>query len=132
NLCVRSHVNDLLREIVCDTRDVTYFFLDGRDMGSVVFMDADLKIFLTASLDVRAERRFKQRSSGESFEEVKNKLAKRDKEDRSRQVGALVEPEGCWLLVSSDLSLEETVRKILDRLKQERDPISPRFSDADQ
>ncbi|WP_108624251.1 (d)CMP kinase [Candidatus Similichlamydia epinepheli] len=127
NGSVRSYVNNLLKDLI-QKENSKYFFLDGRDMGSVVFPGADLKIFLTASLDVRAERRLRQRSFGESIDDIRKRLEKRDEDDRNRLVGGLVEPEGCWLLVSSDLSLQETVMKILDRIRQEWGPISFRVA----
>ncbi|RDB31756.1 (d)CMP kinase [Candidatus Similichlamydia laticola] len=113
-LCVRDFINSSLRDLSFET---PYFFFEGRDMGSVVFPNADLKIFLTASLKERARRRFKQRPSGQSLEEIQVKLAQRDWDDAHRSIGALVQPAGCWVCDSSNFSLEETVQAILDHIR---------------
>ena len=89
---------------------------DGRDMGTVIFPDAKLKIFLTASAEIRAERRYKQlKEKGESvnltrlFKEIKA----RDLRDQSRSVAPLRPAKDAVIIDSTDLSIEEVFNKIL-------------------
>jgi len=89
---------------------------DGRDMGTVIFPDAKLKIFLTASAEIRAERRYKQlKEKGESvnltplFEEIKA----RDLRDQSRSVAPLRPAEDAVIIDSTDLSIDEVFDKIV-------------------
>jgi cytidylate kinase len=94
---------------------------DGRDMGTVIFPDARLKIFLTASAETRAERRHKQlKEKGENvnlprlFREIK----KRDERDRSRAVSPLIPAPDAHLIDSTELSIDEVVHKVLNLLKE--------------
>ena len=90
---------------------------DGRDIGSLIFPQAKLKIFLTASAQVRAERRAKQLNiacKGEAFERILNDIIARDKADASRPVAPLRQLPDAHLLDTSDLSIEESVQHILD------------------
>lgn len=84
--------------------------MDGRDIGTVVFPDAELKIFLTASIDVRAERRYKElieKGMPASFDEVKANLAGRDHIDSSRSDSPLKQADDAILLDNCDMSLDE-------------------------
>jgi cytidylate kinase len=88
---------------------------DGRDMGTVIFPDAALKIFLTASAQARAERRYKQlKEKGESvtlsrlFREIK----KRDERDSSRAVSPLRAADDAHVIDSTELSINEVIQKI--------------------
>lgn len=90
---------------------------DGRDMGSVVFPNAVLKIFLTASAQVRAERRAKQLglpSEGLEFDRILADIEARDEADRRRAVAPLVQLPDALLLDTTELSIEESVKKVLD------------------
>lgn len=90
---------------------------DGRDMGSVVFPDAELKIFLTASAQVRAERRAKQLGiacEGLAFERILADIEARDEADRRRSAAPLQQLPDARLLDTSALNIEETVKKVLD------------------
>lgn len=94
---------------------------DGRDMGSVVFPNANLKIFLTASAQVRAERRYKQLISNNLIDEAQSgifpgilsDLQKRDEQDRNRAEAPLVLQVDAKLLDTSNMSIEDTVEQIL-------------------
>ena len=84
--------------------------MDGRDIGTVVFPDAELKIFLTASLEVRAERRYKElieKGMEVDFEQVKANLAKRDHIDSNRKDSPLKQAEDALLLDNSHMTLDE-------------------------
>ena len=99
---------------------------DGRDMGSVVFPDAPLKIFLTASAAQRAERRYKQLISKgipANIDSLRADLEARDARDRSRSVSPAKPAQDAKLLDNSDLSIEDSVRQVLDWWQQ-RGPFS--------
>jgi CMP/dCMP kinase len=89
---------------------------DGRDMGTVVFPDAGLKIFLTASQQVRAERRYKQlieKGISANLRALSRDLAERDARDANRPVAPLVPAPDSQVLDSSALSIEEVAERIL-------------------
>lgn len=84
--------------------------MDGRDIGTVVFPQAELKIFLTASLEVRAQRRYKElieKGMKAELEDVKANLAKRDHIDSSRADSPLKQANDALLLDNSDMTLEQ-------------------------
>ena len=90
---------------------------DGRDMGAIVFPDAELKIFLTADARIRAERRAKQLDlplEGIEFERILSDIEARDEADRRRPVAPLRQLPDALLLDTSALSIEESVKKVLD------------------
>ena len=89
---------------------------DGRDMGSVVFPDAPLKVFLTAGVDTRAERRYKQlmeKGMYAKIGDVVEELRRRDERDSSRPVAPLKHYPDAIFLDTTGLSVEEAVRQIL-------------------
>jgi cytidylate kinase len=89
---------------------------DGRDMATVVFPDAALKIFLTASAEVRAQRRYKQlieKGIAANLAALSRDLAERDRRDATRKVAPLVPAADSQVLDSSALSIEEVVERIL-------------------
>ena len=89
---------------------------DGRDMGTVIFPQAPLKVFLTASPRQRAERRHKQlisKGNPATIEEIQQDLEARDTRDTSRQAAPLKPADGALLLDNSDLSIEESAKQIL-------------------
>jgi 3-phosphoshikimate 1-carboxyvinyltransferase len=90
---------------------------DGRDMGTVIFPDAGLKVFLTASAERRAERRYKQLISkgiSATLDTLRSDLGARDARDSSRTVAPLRPAQDAQLLDNSDLSIEESVDLVLD------------------
>jgi len=89
---------------------------DGRDMGTVVFNDAPVKVFLTASPEERAERRFnqlKEKGFDVSIGRLLDDIRQRDERDQNRKVAPLVPAEGALIIDSTDLSIKEVVNKIL-------------------
>lgn len=89
---------------------------DGRDMGSVVFPDAPLKIFLTATAAVRAERRYKQllgRGEAADLAAITAELEARDERDRARAVAPLMQLPDALLLETSNLNIEQAVAQVL-------------------
>jgi cytidylate kinase len=94
---------------------------DGRDMATVVFPDATLKIFLTASPDVRAERRYKQlkeKGIDANLRALSRDLQERDERDTKRAVAPLVPAHDSQVLDSSTLSIEQVVDRILKRYRE--------------
>lgn len=94
--------------------------LDGRDIGSVVLPDADYKFFLTASVDKRTERRYKElKEMGmeTSMKEVRENLLTRDKIDSGREIAPLIQPEDAILIDNSDIDKEQTIELILSYIK---------------
>lgn len=93
---------------------------EGRDVGSVVFPDAKVKFFLTASPEARAERRYNERiSKGKTadYDEILRAITERDKNDSSRKTAPLTIPEGAIYLDTSDMTEEEAVNFILNEVK---------------
>jgi len=89
---------------------------DGRDMGTIVFPDAPVKVFLTASAEERANRRFLQlKAKGESvnIEELVSTIQERDERDANRAVAPLVPAVGALVVDSTDKSIEQVVESIL-------------------
>lgn len=89
---------------------------EGRDMGTVVFPDADVKFFLTADLKVRAMRRFEElgRTSSQSLEQVENDMQIRDSDDSSREASPLKPAEDAIQVDSTDKTVEVVVDEMLD------------------
>lgn len=99
--------------------------IEGRDVGSVVFPHTDIKFFLTASDDVRAQRWQKdQKKKGKefTFEQARQELLLRDKKDIEREVAPLIIPEGATIIDNSELSLQETldalVKEVSKKIRQ--------------
>jgi len=95
--------------------------MEGRDIGTVVFPDADLKIFLDASVEVRAERRrlqYAQKGEQLEFSEVLEQVRQRDRRDRERAVSPLVRAQDAVLVDNTAMSAEETARLIVFLARQ--------------
>lgn len=91
---------------------------DGRDMGTVVFPNATLKVFLTASVAARAERRFKQLISkgfSANMVDLLQDLTDRDERDRNRVAAPLKPAQGAYFLETSDLTIEQAVAQVLEQ-----------------
>jgi 3-phosphoshikimate 1-carboxyvinyltransferase len=109
---VRAALIDLQRSF----RKLPGLVADGRDMGTVIFPDAPLKVYLTASAACRAERRYKQLISkgiSTTLDSLRADLEARDARDTSRSVSPLRPAQDAMLLDNSDLSVEESVNQVL-------------------
>ncbi len=98
--------------------------MDGRDIGTKILPDAGLKIFLTASVDERAMRRYKElEEKGESvsFEEIRSQIEERDYRDTHRDVSPLCRAEDAVLLDTSDMDLDMVVNTIVNMAKERMD-----------
>jgi cytidylate kinase len=94
---------------------------DGRDMGSVVFPDAALKIFLEASLEERAKRRYLQlKAKGKhvSLNAVRAKLELRDSKDRQRPIAPLIAPVDAIIIDTTHLSIQDVLQRIKTKLQE--------------
>jgi cytidylate kinase len=94
---------------------------DGRDMGTVVFPDAVLKVFLTASVAVRAQRRYKQlidKGNSVNLAALSSALEERDKRDAARAVAPLKPAADAVSLDSSDLTVDEVVDQVLKKYRE--------------
>jgi cytidylate kinase len=114
---VRARMVDLQRHIGIFKGIV----MDGRDIGTVVFPDADVKIFMTASVDIRAKRRFDElKAKGEvvSFEEVKRNIIARDIADENRDISPLRRADDAIILDNSRMTVVQQmvwVKEIIDK-----------------
>jgi len=113
---VRKKMLSLQREIA-RKHDV---IMDGRDIGSAVLPDADLKIYLTASVDVRADRRYREnieKGMQADLEDIKREIRERDERDMTRAEAPLVKVEDAVEVDSSDMTVAEVVDKIESLIK---------------
>ena len=97
--------------------------MDGRDIATNVLPNANVKIFLTASIEERARRRFKEMQAkgyDVKLEELQADIAARDKADSEREISPLVQAEDAELLDTSHMSIDEVVRAIVDRCHEVR------------
>jgi len=96
--------------------------MDGRDIGSTVLPDAEVKIFLTASVKIRADRRFKEMlaagQTGITLERLEQEIADRDRMDEQRETSPLVKASDAVLLDTSGLTIPEVVDRILSLCRQ--------------
>ncbi len=96
---------------------------EGRDTSTVVFPDADVKIYLTASLDIRADRRLKEYlESGvnTTFEEVKESLANRDRIDSGRKISPLKKADDAYEIDSTSMTVNEELDFLLTKIKEKQ------------
>lgn len=103
-----------LQRNLAEEKDVV---MDGRDIGTNILPHADVKIYLTASVETRAQRRFKElKEKGVSCElqEIQKDIASRDEQDMNRKIAPLKKAEDAVLIDSSDMTIEEVVSAILD------------------
>ena len=108
---VREIVVKILREIAKGKRVVT----DGRDAGTYIFPEADLKIYLTASPEERARRRYEElikKGFNVSFEEILKEVIERDERDKNREFAPLVIPEGAVVIDTTDKTIEDVLSEV--------------------
>ena len=97
--------------------------MDGRDIGTVVLPNADLKIYLSASSKVRAKRRYlellEKGHTDLDINEIEDEIIKRDEADMNREISPLKQADNAYYLDSSDMTIDEVVSKILSMVKEE-------------
>lgn len=113
---VREALNRWFRQLA-RSRDVV---CEGRDVTSAVFPEADVRLFLDASPEIRAQRRFEERPEGQSYETILASIRDRDRIDRNKAVGALVLTPGCLLVDSSRLTIQGVCEKVDSIVREHR------------
>lgn len=111
---IREKCKGILREFIRSKS--AGFVVEGRDIGTQVLPEADIKIYLTASAASRAQRRLKQQ--GGNYKDVLEGIIQRDNEDITREVGPLKCAEDAVVIDNSEISLEETVELVFKAVKE--------------
>lgn len=114
---VRAYLLDLQRNMAKSHNVI----MDGRDIGTVVLPDAKVKIFLTASPEARAQRRFKElceKGMDVKYEDILNDVITRDYNDSHRETAPLKPAEGCVMVDTTELDFEQSVEKIISVIKE--------------
>ena len=114
-------VREFLLDIQRNTAKKNNVIMDGRDIGTVIFPDAEVKIFLFASNEIRAERRYKElveKGIQTTYEEVLSDMLKRDENDRTRAIAPAVPADDAVMLDSSYLNIDETISEIIRIIKE--------------
>lgn len=115
---VRAYINDLMREAV--KQDI--YIADGRDLGTAVFPDAELKFYMIADLDTRAERRYneiKESNPEVTLKEIKQNIAQRDEKDSNRDSDPLKKADDAIEVNTSDMTFEDQVAFISKVIRKE-------------
>lgn len=115
--CVRLKMVEMQRKIAASMSCV----LDGRDIGSFVIPDADYKFYITASVDVRTERRFSELvAKGHEVDKelLKKEIEQRDFNDKNRDFAPLVKADDAILIDTSDMTVDEVVAKVLSYINK--------------
>lgn len=115
---VRLKLVEMQREIASNTSCV----IDGRDIGSYVLPNAEYKFYITADIDERARRRFLELelkgTKDITFESVKTEMIARDEQDTKRDFAPLVVPTGAYVIDTTNLTVEEVLEIILDKINK--------------
>lgn len=112
---IRHIVNDHIRKLAANMDAV----VEGRDIGTVVFPDAELQIYLDASVEARAKRRFDEKLSGSSLEEIMRNIEMRDEIDRNKEEGSLKISDKAFYIDSSDLTIAQVYDIVFEKIHQQ-------------
>ena len=117
--------NEIRKYIVKIQKDISRnksIVMDGRDIGTVVFPNADVKFYLDASLNERSQRRWKELSKTESIslEQVKKDLKNRDDNDINRDHSPLIKSKNSITIITDNLSIDEVVKKMIEIIDKEK------------
>ncbi len=115
-VAVRVVVNKALVQLA-EGRNIV---VEGRDMTTVVFPKAEVLVYLDASLDIRAARRFAQGTSGLPIIKIKNEIRQRDSRDRNKPVGRLVRSPDALYIDSADLTIEEVCERVVQEIHKKQ------------
>ena len=119
-----KEVRKKLLELQRNMANTISVILDGQDIGTVVFPNADFKFYFTCSMEVRAKRRtedLNKKGSNTTYEEVKELLEKRDRDDRARKEAPILKAKDAIDIDTSYSTVEETAKKILDMIAERID-----------
>ena len=117
--CIRNFVNKLQYDFVNKNKNIQGFVVDGRDIGSVVFKNANLKLYIEVNPEIRAKRRYKQLiDSGEKsiYPKILRDIKLRDKKDKKRKYSPLIIPDGAHV-INNDGKFKDTIKQISNLLK---------------
>lgn len=117
--CVRNKVTPLQRKMG-EMQDI---IMEGRDIGTTVFPNADVKIYLDASVEERANRRYKQdleKGMKVTYEEILESIKKRHKLETEREIAPLRQAEDAIYIDSSNMMIEEVVDKVIKIVKERK------------
>ena len=120
NKCVREFINNLQYSFVKKNKNYPGFVIDGRDIGSVVFKKADLKLYIDVKPEIRAKRRYKQLiDSGEKsiYPKILKDIKLRDKKDKSRKNSPLVVPKDAHI-IDNNGSFNTTIKQLNNLFKE--------------
>ncbi len=118
---VNGDVRAKMKELQQKLAETTNVVMDGRDIGTVVLPNAQVKVYLTASVDVRADRRYKElieKGQEADLEKIKKDIEERDYRDMNRDIAPLRQAEDAVLVDSSYLTIDESARTILDLIEK--------------
>lgn len=118
--CVREHISKLSSDMA-NTRSLV---MDGRDIGTNVIKDAEVKVFLTASSIVRAKRRYDQlieAGKEADLDEIREQIEERDEQDITRELNPLTQAEDAVYLDTSDMTIDEVVEYIVELINKVED-----------
>lgn len=125
-----SHIQEVRTAMVRLQRQLAEgmdVIMEGRDIGTVVFPNANVKIYLDASAEERAKRRFKQNEekniTGMSYEEVLQSIKLRDEDDKNSEISPLKKADDAIVIDSSNLTINQVTEKIMDIIKEEKKKI---------
>lgn len=130
---VRAHLNELMRAKVASGR----YIAEGRDLGTAVFPEAELKIYMSASVEERARRRYEERKGEDpdaSYAEILENIEKRDRKDSSRSSDPLRKADDAVEIDTTELTFEQQVDQICSLINalQEESPKGDRLSGSRQ
>lgn len=114
-------IRKILWEIQRSFREKYDIVMEGRDIGSKVFPDAQLKIYLDASVEERTKRRYlqlKEMGIEEDIEKIKKEIIERDKKDKEREIAPLVKLDDYYYLDTTNLTIDQVVEKIINIYKK--------------
>ena len=117
----KSEVHESIVNIQRSFKKQPGLVAEGRDMGSVIFPESQLKIFLTASIETRAQRRFKQLKDREfnvSLPALIKDLDARDRRDKERKSSPLVIPEGAFVIETDDLTVVDVKKAVNEKVNK--------------
>ncbi|MDH4469279.1 MAG: (d)CMP kinase [Bacteriovoracaceae bacterium] len=120
NPAVRDSVNQVMRELVQNSSE--FCILEGRDIGTVVFPDAAIKFYITASPEVRAKRRYTELKNlnklGDLSEaQILEDVVARDKADATRPIAPLTCPKDAIMVDTSDLNFDQVLKMVIEKIK---------------
>ena len=123
-VAVHGKVRDLVNSVIRETAKIYDVIMDGRDIGTVVLPDANLKLFITASSEERAKRRLLEfEAAGKphgDLETVKKEIEERDYRDSHREIAPLKQAEDAVLIDTTMMNLEEVVEKVCGLIQEAR------------